>query len=255
MQRPNLTALFNPRGLRTALTCLALIFAASAPGLGRLGAQDAAAAIRQAKGFLEEDKFLDGLGAAQEAVRAAPQNYLGHYYVAYAQLGLSQYESAAAAANRALGLAPADSKEGVAKLVEAIKLRSQAGGITKAAEEALSEGLNAKAARLYEQAWNAGRDNPELGLKAAEIYMGALKQPLDAGRVLQQVRRVATGTFSRTRGIHSHEMKVRFLVSCLDLKNYTEFGPDAPHPVWVTCKISSSMGRPILGQSSFSPTS
>jgi formylglycine-generating enzyme required for sulfatase activity len=194
MKLPSLITLFNPRGLRTALTCLALIFAASAPGLGRLGAQDATAAIRQAKGFLEEDKFLDGLAAAQEAVRAAPQNYLGHYYVAYAQLGLSQYESAAAAANQALTLAPADSKEGVAKLVEAIKLRSQAGGITKAAEEALSEGLNAKAARLYEQAWNAGRDNPELGLKAAEIYMGALKQPLEAGRVLQQVRRVATGT-------------------------------------------------------------
>lgn len=79
----------------------------------------------------------------------------------------------AAAANHA----PADGKETVAK----------------AAEEALNEGLNAKAARLYEQAWNAGRDNPELGLKAAEIYIGALKQPLDAGRILQQVRRVATG--------------------------------------------------------------
>jgi hypothetical protein len=48
-----------------------------------------------------------------------------------------------------------------------------------------------KAARLYEEAWNANQENLDLGLKAAELYAHKLAQPLDAGRVLRQVRSIA----------------------------------------------------------------
>jgi tetratricopeptide (TPR) repeat protein len=185
-----ITLLTHRRFSRSVVT---LVIAVMGLGMVHLHAQDAATSVLQAKGFLQEDKFLDGLAAAQEAVRTAPNDYLGYYYVAYAQLGLGQYDNAAVAAKRSWELAPADNKDGALKLVETIRLRSEVRRLVKAADEALDEGLNGKAARLYDQAWNAGRDNSELGLKAAEIYLEALKQPLDAGRVLHQVRKVATG--------------------------------------------------------------
>lgn len=57
-----------------------------------------------------------------------------------------------------------------------------------AADAALAEGLIGKAARLYEDGWAAGRNAPNYPLLAAELYGGRLSQPVDAARVLRQIK-------------------------------------------------------------------
>jgi hypothetical protein len=131
------------------------------------------------------------LNPAQAAQPPEPQSYMAHYYVGRAHLGLEQYQLAAEAADRALALAPPEAKEDVSKLVETIKARQQAVRAAQEAAQALAGGMLGKAARLYEEAWNANQENLDLGLKAAELYAHKLAQPLDAGRVLRQVRSIA----------------------------------------------------------------
>ena len=156
-------------------------------------AEDASPMITQAKNFLQDERYLDALASAKDAVRADPENYQAHFYVGMAHLALEQFDAAAEAAGKALALAPEAGKPGVTKLVETIKTRRQGAGTAQQAAAALADGMAAKAARLYEQAWNAAQDNPELGLKAADLYAHQLGQPLAAARVLRQVQRVASG--------------------------------------------------------------
>ena len=133
------------------------------------------------------------LNPAQAAQPPEPQSYMAQYYVGRTHLGLEQYQLAAEAADRALALAPPEAKADVTKLVETIKARQLAVRAAQEAAQALTDGMLGKAARLYEEAWNANQENLELGLKVAELYVHKLAQPLDAGRVLRQVRRIATG--------------------------------------------------------------
>lgn len=154
-------------------------------------AADAEALIEQAKGQLQNDRFLDALASSREAARAAPGDYRSHYYVGLASLALARFDDATAAARQALALAPPASKSGVEKLLGVIQTRRTGSELAQAAASAAHDGLMGLAAQFYDQAWNAGRSAPEFGLKAAEIYETRLNQPLDAGRVLWQVLAVA----------------------------------------------------------------
>lgn len=150
--------------------------------------------ISQAREQLQNEQFVEALATAKDAVRADANDYKGHYYAAMAYLGLARFDDAEAAAGRSLQLAAESAKPGVEKLVSAIKTRRSGLGSVQAADAALADGLAGKAARLYEQAWSAGQEKPELGLKAADLYANRLSQPVDAGRVLRQVMVAAKGS-------------------------------------------------------------
>lgn len=173
--------------LRLLLACLML---STAPAW----AADYASLVSQARTQLQNERYVEGLAAAKDAVRANPNDYKGHYYVAMAYLGMDRFDDAEIAAKRAQSLAPQSAKVGVEKLADAIQTRRAGTGSVQAADAALADGLAGKAARLYEQAWNAGQNTPELGLKAADLYANRLSQPVDAGRVLRQVKLAAKGT-------------------------------------------------------------
>ena len=162
-------------------------------------AEDAGPMVTQARNFLQDERYLDALASAKDAVRADPENYQAHFYVGMAHLALEQFDAAAEAADRALALAPEAGKPGVTKLVEAIKTRRSSAGAAQQAAAALADGMMGKAARLYEQAWNAAQDNPELGLRAADLYAHQLSQPLAAARVLRQVLRGGASDNARIR--------------------------------------------------------
>lgn len=162
--------------------------------LGPVWAADYAGLVEQARDQLQNERFIEALAAAKDAVRANANDYKGHYYVAMAYMGMNRFDDAETAVTRALSLAPAGAKPGVEKLVDVIKTRRQGAGSLQAADAALADGLASKAARLYEQAWNAGQDDPEPGFKAADLYANRLSQPVDAGRVLRQVKAALKGS-------------------------------------------------------------
>lgn len=172
--------------LRLLLACLVL---STAPAW----AADYTSLVGQAREQLQDERFVEALATAKDAVRANPNDYKGHYYVAMAYMGMNRLDDADAAVNLALGLAPANAKPGVEKLEAAIKTRRQSTGSAQAADAAMVDGLTGKAARLYEEAWNAGKDSPELGMKAASLY-ARLNQPVDAARVLRQVGNATKGS-------------------------------------------------------------
>jgi formylglycine-generating enzyme required for sulfatase activity len=186
MKSTILANLFTP--LRLLLACLVLA------GVTPVWAADYASLIGEAREQLQNEHFVEALAIAKDAVRANPNDYKGHYYVAMAYMGMDRFEDAEAAVTRSLSHAPESAKPGVEKLASAIKVRRQGSGSLQAADAALADGLAGKAARLYEQAWSAGQDNPELGLKAADLYANRLSQPVDAGRVLRQVKIAAKGS-------------------------------------------------------------
>lgn len=156
-------------------------------------AADYATLVNSARAQLESDKYIEALATAKDAVRAKPNDFLGHYYVAMAFMGMGRFDDAETSVSRALQLVPESKKTGVEKLARTINTRRHGTTSGQEADAAFAEGLIGKAAILYEQAWAAGKEKPELGLKAANLYVERLNQPVDAARVLRQVKEAAVG--------------------------------------------------------------
>lgn len=170
-----------PSSPRLLLACLLLGSSWSA------SAQDSAAAaasIATAKEHLANNRFLEGLSAAQNAVHADPGNYRGYYYVAYAHFNLGELEQARAAVGEALRLSPEDARPKITELSGLIGKemggKDQSNQHVAAADEAFNAGLMAKAASLYAKAYESAPGEGRLGLKAASIYAQNLGQLLEA---------------------------------------------------------------------------
>lgn len=175
----------------------AMLFAMAASGLAEAalalqGANDVQ--IEASKQLLSEDRYIEALAVAKDALRVDPADYRASYYVAMAYMGLQQYDAAETQANQALAQAPTSARAAVEKLVFTIRSLKTGNQNVGAADAALAEGLIGKAARLYEDGWAAGRNAPDYALKAAELYAGRLNQPVDAARVLRQVRESLPGS-------------------------------------------------------------
>jgi len=164
----------------------------AAPALALQGANDVQ--IEASKQLLSEDRYIEALAVAKDALRVDPADYRASYYVAMAYMGLQQYDAAETQANQALAQAPVSARAAVEKLVFTIRSLKTGNQNVGAADAALAEGLIGKAARLYEEGWAAGRNAPDYALKAAELYAGRLNQPVDAARVLRQVRESLPGS-------------------------------------------------------------
>lgn len=164
------------------------------PALALQGTNDVQ--VEASKQLLSEDRYIEALAVAKDALRVDPNDYRASYYVAMAYMGLKQYDTAEAQANQALMQAPASARASVEKLVFTIRSLKQGNQDVSAADAALAEGLIGKAARLYEDSWAAGRNAPDYGFKAAELYADRLSQPVDAARVLRQIRESLPGSAS-----------------------------------------------------------
>ncbi len=177
-----------------------LFLMAAALGLGgsamplfaQTGTADAQ--VEEAKQLLTQERFIEALAAAKEAARLDAGDYRARYYVAMAYMGLRQFEAAESEAAQALAQAPASDRPAVEKLMATIRSLSQGTASVSGADAALAEGLIGKAARLYEEAWLAGRNVPDLAFKAADLYASRLGQPVDAARVLRQVQQSLPGS-------------------------------------------------------------
>lgn len=162
--------------------------------------------VEQAKQYVTEERFVEALATAREAARMNVGDYRARYYVAMAYMGLRQFDQAEAEADATLMMSPDSAKPAVEKLASTIRTLREGNNNLAAADAALSEGLIGKAARLYEEAWNAGRNAPDFALKAAGLYSSRLSQPVDAARVLRQIRVALPGTASAEKA--EAELKV-----------------------------------------------
>ena len=176
--------LSSQKPLRTIAVLLAGLMAGQQFARG----QPAAPATASTEAGAMDAGDPEAFARAKESVRQDPQNYRGHVYVALAHLGLEQLDAAAEAAGRALALAPAAAKSQVLKLVETIRVRRELAAGDQAAAVALAEGQTAKAAKLYEAAWRATPQNAAPGLTAAELYTLRLNQPVNAARLLREMK-------------------------------------------------------------------
>ena len=95
-------------------------------------AEDYASLIAKAREQVQNEDFIAGLAAAEDAVRANPQDCSGHYYVAAANLGLNRFDDAEAAVAIALSQASETAKPGVEKLAAA----SRGAGVLKLVADA-----------------------------------------------------------------------------------------------------------------------
>jgi tetratricopeptide (TPR) repeat protein len=109
-----------PRPVRTLAALLAGLCLATAAW-----AADYASLVGQARDLLQEDRIVEALAVAKDAVRANANDYKGHYYVALAYLGMGRFDEADEAARRARALAPDSARAGVDKLVASIQSRRQ----------------------------------------------------------------------------------------------------------------------------------
>jgi tetratricopeptide (TPR) repeat protein len=173
--------------LRICITSLAFCLSTAA------WAADYGGLVNQAREQLQDERFIEALASAKDAVRANANDYKGYYYVAMSYMSLNRFDEAEVAVKRARSLAPDSAKAALEKLANSINSRRQGAGSVQAADAAKAEGMLGKAARLYEQAWNAGQNNFDLGLLAADLYANHLNQPLDAARLLRQVKSKAHG--------------------------------------------------------------
>jgi tetratricopeptide (TPR) repeat protein len=188
-----------------AMACAIGLAAASWPGAAVALQQANDVQVEASKQLLSEERYIEALAVAQDALRVAPDDYRASYYVAMAYMGLQQYDAAEAQASRALDQAPASARSSVEKLIFTIQSLKQGNQDVGAADAALAEGLIGKAARLYEDGWAAGRNAPDYALKAAELYADRLSQPVDAARVLRQVMESLPG--SQAAGKAETELK------------------------------------------------
>lgn len=152
------------------------------------------AQVEQAKILLTQERFIEALAVAKDATRIDGSDYRAHYYVAMAYMGLRQFDAAETEANDALAKAPDSARPAVEKLAGTIRSLRQGTTSVSDADTALSEGLIGKAARLFEEGWNSGRNAPDFAFKAADLYANRLNQPIDAARVLRQVQQAMPGS-------------------------------------------------------------
>jgi tetratricopeptide (TPR) repeat protein len=149
-----------------------------------LWAADQASLISEAKAHLQNNRNLEGLAVAKDAVREVPTDYRGHYYVGVAYLALGKFDEAQVAAEESLRHASDESKPQVEKLVAVIKetreTEGQSDALEKEGDKAFENGLAAKAANLYRKAYLVAPTRGTPGLKAAVIYADRLDQLLDA---------------------------------------------------------------------------
>ncbi len=165
-----------------AITAAAVLLTASSAGAFQSGPVDAA------RGHIEAGRYAEGLTAARQAERDKPNDYTARYYVALALYGLGQHDQAEAAARDALRLAPPSSQAEIQLLIDRVSSNRTSSGKVAEADAALAEGLSGKAARLYEEAFNANRREYEIGLKAAELYANRTQEPLKAAAILRWIQ-------------------------------------------------------------------
>lgn len=164
----------------------------------------AGSAVEQARQLLQAGQATEALALAQRARRQNAQDYRAAYYIAYALMALEDYVGAVSAHQDALALARTEEQQAsVRALGEAIAARAGA----QEARAAERDGLFAKAARLYAQAFEAGHPDPAVGLKAAELHEKQLHDPVKAGLLYRALAARDAGEPSATAAREAQRLK------------------------------------------------
>jgi formylglycine-generating enzyme required for sulfatase activity len=179
----------NPRPQRKIAYLLSLIFIVPALFALTVRAQQDPyeRAIERADNFTRQGQFVEAPAAAQAAIGLNPNRFQGHYYAAFALYRRGLLDEAEPIAKRALELAPPESKPDAQRLVDAIAKRRTFAAQVQAADQALNDGLIAKAAAAYTKAWEATPESQDIGLKAAQLWSERLGNHVAAAPILSAI--------------------------------------------------------------------
>ncbi len=121
-------------------------------------AAPADATVQKARDELQLQHYEQARAAAEQATKADPKDYRGHYYLAMAEVALGHAEAARAAVSKARQLAPDSAKAAVEKLA----------GMTKANE---GSGSNASGKETFIKCalQNVLKENAETGFEIIKI--------------------------------------------------------------------------------------
>lgn len=170
-----------------SLLCILLLTTAlfSLPGRAQQNAYDQA--VAKADDLVRQGKFIEALGAAQEAIRVNPDQFKAYYYAAFALYRRDLLSQAKTYAQQALERAPAADKADVQRLLDAIAGKEGFSEQVRIGDEALEQGLIAKAATAYARAWEAVPAREDIGLKAAKLWVERLDNPAEAAPILNGI--------------------------------------------------------------------
>ncbi|MBA4337370.1 MAG: hypothetical protein C0421_00815 [Hyphomonas sp.] len=187
----------RPLAPASAIAAACLFFSAIAlPASAR---QSIAVEIQSAETLIAEGQYVQALATSRSAAQKAPSDHRARYYAAMSLLGLERFSEARTEADLALSLAPQEDRTSIESLIAAIDLQSVSLTAEADAEAALAAGLNARAARLFAQAFEADPSRTEAGFQAAGLYAGTLKTPVDAARILRKIEDQSPDSADRAR--------------------------------------------------------
>lgn len=127
--------------------------------------------VNSADKLVRQGRYVQALAVANKAIKIKPEDYKGHYYVAFSLFKSDMLAEAKPVAEKARELAPPDAVQDVERLVTAIGGAEQSKEKLAAAEKALNDSDFATAAVQYDEAYRAMPTREDLGFKAAEIYL------------------------------------------------------------------------------------
>lgn len=169
------------------LVCMLLLATAwfALPGQAQQSADEQA--VNRADDLVRQGKFVEALSAAQKAIRLNPNQFKAYYYAAFALYRRDLLNQAKSYAQQALERAPAADKADVQRLLDAIASKEGFTEQVRIGDEALEQGLIAKAATAYTRAWEAVPAREDIGLKAAKLWVERLDNSAEAKRILNGI--------------------------------------------------------------------
>lgn len=151
-------------------------------------AADSAAGLVQAgRAKLDQGDPSGALLDFRHAITADPQSSDGYFYGAIASYRLGNLDEAASLGDEALQRANGAQAGRIREVVQLIKQKRTAATKLSEGDAAYGDGLMAKAAQAYAEAFAADPSSGETGLKAAGLFADRLNRLLDAAVIWQQV--------------------------------------------------------------------
>jgi tetratricopeptide (TPR) repeat protein len=155
-----------------------------------LAAADAIAykeALERGKASLTQQKYSEALKHLQDAATADPSRHEPYFLLAVVSYRTGDLKTAETFANTALKKAPEAEKKTVQELIKVIDEKRDFTKLVAAGDEALENGLMAKAADMYRNAYLLFPMQGEIGLKSAELFHRRLGRLLDAAVLWQKI--------------------------------------------------------------------
>lgn len=129
------------------------------------------ALVNTVAALLQDGRDVDALAGALELMRRDASRYESHLYLGITRFRQNAVDEAERLLTTALRLAPDDRKARVQASLDFVTKNARFAQLMTSAEAASKQGLLARAAQSYTDAWKLGVGRDDIGLRAAKLWM------------------------------------------------------------------------------------